>query len=121
MILQEVWTICRIFKKNASSYKKCTKPNWENTINNKTSFWEDAGETNSGKDSKSKEERENIPEEISIVRSPTVISSSSLGLWAANDDEFFRNEIWDELGSVVGLGLERSFQQSLPVDVYKRR
>ncbi|KAI3457684.1 hypothetical protein Pfo_014347 [Paulownia fortunei] len=115
----EVWTLCRIFKRNAS-YKKCT-PDWKHTINNKTSMGDANSRTCSlgsaessgknitfkGKEVMKKDNLQefrshfcNIPEEISIVGSP--ITSSSSGLWTENGDEFFRNGNWDELGSVIG-------------------
>ncbi|KAL0444721.1 UNVERIFIED_CONTAM: Transcription factor JUNGBRUNNEN 1 [Sesamum latifolium] len=132
----EVWTLCRIVRRNTPQ-KKCIAQDWKHTINNiktsmgdansRTCSFESAGSNgrcinimssarekevikNNLQELRSHYHNINLVEQISFARS-TITSSSSSDLWTESGDhyEFLRNGNWDELGSVIsGLALDRS-------------
>ncbi|KAK4397790.1 hypothetical protein Sango_1254500 [Sesamum angolense] len=132
----EVWTLCRIVRRNTPQ-KKCIAQDWKHTINNiktnmedansRTCSFESAGSNgrctnimsstgekevikNNLQELRSHYHNINPVEQISFARS-TITSSSGSDLWAENGDHYecLRNVNWDELESVIGgLALNRS-------------
>lgn len=131
MILQEVWTLCRIFKRTPS-YKKYT-PNWKEASATKRNHNDSSSKTCSSSlesensseqymgfgDSFHPQQNESKPFIINhvedrnhlfmsqfnpLVQSPYSASYSSF--WNSNGDDFFTNGNWDELRSVVELAAD---------------
>ncbi|KAL0362115.1 UNVERIFIED_CONTAM: Transcription factor JUNGBRUNNEN 1 [Sesamum calycinum] len=132
----EVWTLCRIVRRNTPQ-KKCIAQDWKHTINNIKTSMEDANSRTCSFESagsngrctnimSSTGEKEVIKNNLQELRShyhninpvehtsfaqSTITSSSGSDLWAENGDhyEFLRNGNWDELESVIGgLAINRS-------------
>ncbi|XP_011100538.1 transcription factor JUNGBRUNNEN 1 [Sesamum indicum] len=132
----EVWTLCRIVRRNTPQKKRIAQ-DWKHTINNiktskddansRTCSFESAGSNgrcinimsstgenevikNNLQELRSHYHNINPVEQISLSQS-TVTSSSSSYLWSENGDhyEILRNGNWYELGSIIsGLALDRS-------------
>lgn len=122
---QEIWTICRIFKRTVS-YRKYT-PEWgvsssikQNPIetNSKTCSFESVDEekhqylgSSSIQQIEKKpficinEDKSQLPSDQynSIAQSPLTALYSSFP--SANSSEFFRQGNWDELGAIVDFAL----------------
>jgi len=123
--LQEVWTLCRIFKR-IPSYKKYA-PNWKETASklnptdssSKTcslesdniSFEDSVIQQNESKPFIQQVDQRN---QLNSAAQAPIFPSSYSSFWSPSTDDFFTNGNWDELRSVVQVAVD-------PSQVYERR
>jgi len=117
--LQEVWTLCRIFKR-VPSYRKYA-PNWKETASklnpsdsssktcsleseNYISFEDSVIQQNESKPFIQQVDQRNLLNSAAQAPFPSSYSS----LWSPSADDLFTNGNWDELRSVVQVAVDPS-------------